>query len=86
MDRFKFIKPRLGFEVGRVVDESELRLGIIRTLVSMNVLVKVEDGKQLDDQENVKPKRASAKSSGGKGSSTSKPKRSNARRKPKSSD
>jgi hypothetical protein len=86
MDRFKFIQPRLGFEVGRIVDESTLRLGIIRTLVSMRVLEKVEDGKQLDDQENVEPKRASAKSSGSKSSSTSKPKRSNARRKPKSSD
>jgi hypothetical protein len=68
MDRFKFIQPRLGFEVGRIVDESTLRLGIIRTLVSMRVLEKVEDDK-LDDPKNVKPAKSGSKPRRSKGTS-----------------
>ena len=71
MDKYKFVKPHLGFEVGRVVDESDLRLGILRTLESMSVLEKLNDDK-LDDKKNVKPKRTASKSGGSKKTSASK--------------
>lgn len=81
MDRYKFIQPRLGFEVGRIVDESTLRLGILRTLVSMKVLVKVEDDK-LDSKKNVKPAGNGSKSGGSKGSSKGSRKRTGRTDKP----
>lgn len=66
MDRYKFTRPWFNREPGSFVDESELRLGIIRTLVSMNVLVKVEDDK-LDDPKNVKPAKSGSKPRRSKG-------------------
>ena len=71
MDRYKFQRPWFNREPGSLVDESELRLGIIRTLISMNVLVKVEDEK-LDSDKDERPTkpsrkpRASKKASAGK--------------------
>lgn len=81
MDKYKFQRPWFNREPGSLVDESELRLGIIRTLVSMNVLVKVEDVK-LDSKKNVKPAGDGSKPRGSKGPSKGSRKRTRRTDKP----
>jgi hypothetical protein len=48
-----------------VVDDGELREGIVRTLIQLGVLEKLDDNK-LDDKKDDKPKRTASKSGGSK--------------------
>jgi hypothetical protein len=62
MSKIKFIKTRLGFEAGRVVDRDRLPEGVVKTLFDFGVLEEVkEDGSVLVDQKNVEPEQPARK-------------------------
>jgi ribosomal protein L19E len=75
MASYRFKCDRCGRKKGTVVDGGELREGIVRTLIQLGVLEKLDDNK-LDDKKNFKPAKSGSKSGRGKGSPKSGGKRS----------
>lgn len=71
MAKYKFKHDRCGRKKGTVVADGELREGIVRTLIQLGVLEKLDDDK-LDDKKDDKPKRTASKSGGSKKASTPK--------------
>ena len=70
MSRYIFVKTRLGFEAGRVIDDSSLREGIIKTLLDCKAIEIVAD--ELDSKKNVKSSVSSGDAGRGKGASKGK--------------
>ena len=74
MTRYRFKTTRLGFEAGRVIDDSTLKPGVIKTLLDFNAIEIVQDA--VDAKKDDKPSVSGSDSGRGKGSSSSKRKQS----------
>jgi len=59
MNRYRFKTTRLGFEAGRVIDDSTLDEGIIKTLLDFNAIEIVQDA--VDSKKNDEPSVSAAK-------------------------
>ena len=70
MNRYRFKTTRLGFEAGRVIDDSTLKPGVIKTLLHFNAIEPVPD--EVDSKKNVKPSVSSSNARRGKDASKSK--------------
>lgn len=73
MAKYKFLVDRLGFRAGRVFSDGDIREGVVKTLLSFNVIEKLDE---LDANKDDKPAKASGKSGRGKSSPKSSGKRS----------
>jgi hypothetical protein len=74
MNRYQFKSARLGFEAGRIIDDSTLKEGIIKTLLYLDAIEKLPD--EVDPEKNVKPAVSSSNARRGKGASKGKRKQS----------
>ena len=75
MQLIKFIKPRLNFGAGHVVDRDSLPSGVVKTLFDFGVIEEVKDGSILVRKENVESVQPTAKPRRRKKSSKAKPDR-----------
>jgi hypothetical protein len=73
MAKYKFKADRMGFRAGHVFATGEIREGVVKTLLSFNVIEKLDE---LDAKKDDKPAKVSGKSGRGKGSPKSGGKRS----------
>lgn len=74
MTRYRFKTTRLGFEAGRVIDDSTLKPGVIKTLLDFNAIEIVQDA--VDAKKDDKPSVSGSNTGRSKGSSSSKRKQS----------
>ncbi len=70
MNRYRFKTTRLGFEAGRVIDDSTLKPGVIKTLLHFNAIEIVQDA--VDAKKDDKPSVSGSNAGRGKGASKSK--------------
>lgn len=70
MNKYRFKTTRLGFEAGRVIDDSTLKPGVIKTLLDFNAIEIVQDA--LDAEKDDEPAVSGSKSGRSKSSSSSK--------------
>jgi len=81
MNRYRFKTTRMGFPAGRVIDDSTLDEGVIKTLLDFNAIEILPD--EVDSKKNIKSAVSSSNSSGSKSSSKSvgnKSRRSNSKK------
>lgn len=69
MNRYRFKTTRLGFETGRVIDDSTLKPGVIKTLLDFNAIEIVQDA--VDSKKNDEPSVSGSNTGRSKSSSKS---------------
>ena len=69
MNRYRFKTTRLGFEAGRVIDDSTLKPGVIKTLLDFNAIEIVQDA--VDSKKDDEPSVSGSNTGRGKSSSKS---------------